>query len=677
MIGTHIAHYKVTARLGAGGMGEVYRATDTKLGRDVALKLLPPKAIADPQARARLLEEARHASALNHPHICHVYEVNEAQGLTYIAMELAEGQPLAQRIPEGGLPAETLLRFGEQISAALAHAHERGIIHRDLKSANVMITAAGQVKVLDFGLAQRLRGEELEAATRSRVSEVRSAEIAGTLAYMAPEVLSGEPASESSDIWSLGVLLYEMAAGKMPFSGATGYELTAAILRETPAPLPAKTSAGLRGVIDRCLAKEPAQRYQRASELRAALEALRSGIAVAVALPAKDRGRPRWLTVKMWPLVAVLLMMTVAIVFATFKGVPVSFFVGSTNYKKMGGPRLSTSGKPSANAEANEYFDRAMVFLPTQFDLLRARQMLERALELDPLFAEARAWYGFTHWLILDSGYSNDTSWLYKSEEELRRALKDDPNSGRVHATLAGVYLYQGRKELLPGEIAKALAVLPNDANTLTWQVLYDRLEGDYDKAKKLCLEMLARDALWFPARLNLGILLQMEGDLAGAIREQRKILEQSPRNIYGIEKLARAYLATGDLKAARQVLETGRADYARNFRFRGARALLLLMEGQTRAALREMDAELLKWLDAGVMETISAAEFFALAGDNARALDWLDRSVRNGNEDLRWLQHNPLLKSIRNEPRFKQILDSIAFRRQQRQSDQARPVPR
>lgn len=276
MIGKSLGHFQIEERLGAGGMGVVYRARDTRLNRPVALKLIGEKHAQDAQARARLLNEARTASALSHPHICHIYEVGEASGQAYIAMEYVAGRPLAETIPQDGLPAETVLRYGVPIADALAHAHDHGIIHRDLKSSNVMITPEGRVKVLDFGLAKRLRGEELAEVTRSRVSLTEAGTVTGTLHALAPEVLRGEPADARSDVWALGVSLYEMAAGRLPFEGKTGFEMSSAILRESPAPLPSRVPAALRAVILRCLAKDSGQRYQRASEVRAALETIQS-----------------------------------------------------------------------------------------------------------------------------------------------------------------------------------------------------------------------------------------------------------------------------------------------------------------------------------------------------------------------------------------------------------------
>ena len=277
-LGEQLGSYKILSLLGAGGMGEVYRAHDAKLGRDVALKVLPRELADDPEWRTRLLREARAAASLNHPNICTIHEVGEADGHAYIAMEVVEGQPLSGRLAAGPLPPEEIVRYGLQLADALAHAHDRGVVHRDLKSANVMVTPEGRVKVLDFGLARRVSGEELaEVTTRAHASLSQAGAILGTLPYMAPEQLRAQPADARSDVWALGVVLYEMAAGVRPFEGQTGFELSSAILHETPSPLPSRVPAPLQVVTSRCLEKEPARRYQRASEVRAALEAIQPG----------------------------------------------------------------------------------------------------------------------------------------------------------------------------------------------------------------------------------------------------------------------------------------------------------------------------------------------------------------------------------------------------------------
>ncbi len=654
MMGQTLGHYRIQEQVGAGGMGVVYRARDERLDRDVALKVLPPEALSEESARVRLLQEARIASALNHPHICTIYEVGEADGQTYIAMEYVQGRPLSAMIPRHGLPLETAMRHATQIADALAHAHDRGVIHHDLKSSNVVVTPEGRAKVLDFGLARRLRQEELSEATRSQVSVAEGRAIVGTLHYMAPEVLRGESADTHSDLWAFGVVLYEMAAGARPFQGQTGYELSSAILREPPAPLPERVPAGLRAIIQRCLAKEPGQRYQRAGEVRAALEAIQSGIAVVPAAPTSEVSRRRWL----WALGGGAgLGMLALVVGLTPKG----------PRPAAGGPRLSTGAPASKNSEANEYFEKAILFFRVQNDQPRARLMLEKAFQLDPHFAEARRWYGFSYVIMINSGYSNDTSLLYKAEEELRRALQDDPASGSVHSALASVYMHQGRKDLVPIEVEKALKAKADDPEALMWLLNYHRFNGDNGAALTLARQMVEREPLFFPPRMNLGDILRTQGDTAGAIREQEKVLEQASGNLFGIWFLSRAYLDAGELVKARAILERGRSVDPKNYLVRLAWALLLALEGKREEAMKEMDEEVLKFASANFIATLGAAEFYASLGEASKALEWLERAVRNGDEREEWFRRDPLLASIRNEPRFQQILDSIAFRRRQR----------
>lgn len=298
MIGQILGYYRIVERIGAGGMGVVFRARDERLQRDVAIKVLPAGAVADEAAKSRLLGEARIAAALNHPHICTIHEVGEADGGLYIVMELVAGRPLDSLIGGDALPLEAIIRYGTEIADALAHAHAHNVIHRDLKGANVVVTAEGHAKVLDFGLAKRFRKKELDDLTLSRDAISEAVGMAGTLAYMAPELLRGDEADPRTDLWALGIVLYQLASGDLPFRRRTAFELTSAILREPPPPLPPRVPPGLRDVILRCLAKEPEQRYQSAGEVRAALEAIRSQTAVLAAeppLPREGLRARRWL----------------------------------------------------------------------------------------------------------------------------------------------------------------------------------------------------------------------------------------------------------------------------------------------------------------------------------------------------------------------------------------------
>ena len=281
MSNKQLGRYRLIETIGSGGMGVVHRAHDPKLARDVALKTLHPNVLEDDNSRKRFLDEALALSRLNHPNICTIYEVGDEGGQTFIAMEYVKGRPLSALIPPDGLPLETALRYGMQITDALAHAHRQGLLHRDLKSANVVINDEGNVKVLDFGLARRI--DRQSAATQTQV-------LMGTPAYMAPEVLAGADADVRADIWALGVVLFEMAAGAQPFTGDTGPALVSAIMKDPPRALPSRIPASVRGVIQRCLAKEPGQRYQSATEVRAALETARLDQTV-VQSPIASRGR--------------------------------------------------------------------------------------------------------------------------------------------------------------------------------------------------------------------------------------------------------------------------------------------------------------------------------------------------------------------------------------------------
>ncbi len=271
LVGSLISHYRIVGLLGQGGMGVVYRAHDEKLGRDLALKVLPATSLPGETERARLMREARTASRLNDPHIVHVYEVGEDSGRDFIAMELVEGRTLREAIPASGLPTETVFRYGQEIAQAIACAHEHGVVHRDLKTSNIMLTGDGHVKILDFGLARHVPPLGSESSVQD-IGVTSTGVIVGTLSHLSPEVLRGTAADPRSDVWALGVVLYEMASGKLPFHGDSSSALVQSIERDPPPPLGAQVPSRLRAVISRCLARDPSQRYRNASEIRIALE---------------------------------------------------------------------------------------------------------------------------------------------------------------------------------------------------------------------------------------------------------------------------------------------------------------------------------------------------------------------------------------------------------------------
>jgi serine/threonine-protein kinase len=272
--GVKLGSYQIDRPLGRGGMGVVFLAHDTTLHRQVALKVLGSRAAGE-TAHAQLLREARNAAALNHPNICTVYEVGEANGSAFIAMEYVEGRSLRDRLDEGALPLEEAVAYGLQAADALAFAHDHGVVHRDFKAANAMITRDGRLKIVDFGLARR--GDALMAGATTMASLVPAGAAAGTPYAMAPEQMRGETADARTDIWALGVLLYEMVTGAQPFNAQTVPELFSSILRDPPRPWPDGVAVGIKPIIERCLEKEPARRYHHAREVNRALDAIQSG----------------------------------------------------------------------------------------------------------------------------------------------------------------------------------------------------------------------------------------------------------------------------------------------------------------------------------------------------------------------------------------------------------------
>jgi serine/threonine protein kinase/TolB-like protein/tetratricopeptide (TPR) repeat protein len=281
--GQRLLHYRLIERIGKGGMGEVFVAEDTKLKRKVALKILPPELAEDPERRARFEREALAVAALNHPNIITIHAVEHAERVHFFTMELVDGKPLTQRIPKDGVPLHELFEIAIPLADALAAAHGRGITHRDLKPDNVMLTADGRVKVLDFGLAKVAAGSEAAGGRQqdATATVTQQGRILGTVNYMSPEQAEGKSVDARSDVFSLGVLLYQMATGQVPFQGDTPISTITSIMRDMPTALTDLNQGlprHLDRVVKRCLAKDPGRRYQSALELRNELEHLKEEV---------------------------------------------------------------------------------------------------------------------------------------------------------------------------------------------------------------------------------------------------------------------------------------------------------------------------------------------------------------------------------------------------------------
>jgi serine/threonine protein kinase len=304
MIGSNVSHYKVTSKLGEGGMGEVWRAEDTKLGRDVALKMLPDGFAQDPERLARFEREARVLASLSHPNIAGIHGLEEVEGKRFLVMELVDGQTLAERIQQGPMPVEEAVRIAKQIAEAVEAAHEKGVVHRDLKPANVNITPDGTVKVLDFGLAKALIGDPMSG---DKIDQALSLSptltqamtglgvLLGTAGYMSPEQARGKPVDRRADIWSFGCILYEMLTGQRLFTGETATDVIGAVVHKEPDldELSAKVPARIRRLLDRCLQKDVNRRLQSIGDARIALQEWMENPEEEAVEAAT--ARPRWL----------------------------------------------------------------------------------------------------------------------------------------------------------------------------------------------------------------------------------------------------------------------------------------------------------------------------------------------------------------------------------------------
>ena len=283
MIGRTISHYRITEKLGQGGMGVVYKAEDLQLGRPAALKFLSPAYLEDEEQRARFIKEARAAAALDHPNICTIYEAGEEDGLIFLAMAYVEGDTVTQKIRSGPLDEAQAVDIAVQIADGLQEAHQNDIVHRDIKSSNIMVTSKGQVKILDFGIAKDLASADSD----------QTRQVLGTPAYMSPEQTREERVDQRSDIWSLGVVLYQMLSGKLPFAGKFDAAIVYAVLHEEPVPLDdvaPDVAPGVDAVVRCALSKSRRRRYQAVSEMSGALRQL--GLGPAAVTQARETAPP-------------------------------------------------------------------------------------------------------------------------------------------------------------------------------------------------------------------------------------------------------------------------------------------------------------------------------------------------------------------------------------------------
>ena len=526
--GARLGPYEIISPLGAGGRGEVYLAEDTRLDRRVALKLLPPALVSDEQAKKRLLREAKSAATLDHPNICAIYEVGEENGRNFIAMQFVEGETLAARIERKPLDINAALDIADQVADALAAAHSRGIVHRDIKPQNIMIAGSGLVKVLDFGLAKKIYDQPIDVSAAETASFLTEAGlIVGTAPYMSPEQVRAESLDARSDIFSFGAVLYEMLSGRRPFVAKSTAELISAILTHEPAPLrnqEGSMPAKLDQLVRTCLAKDPSNRFQTMEELRAELKAARRDFesgnpaALTAATTVFTTGRvehEKWrglLSNRVALAWTSFILILAASVYALFLWNSASS--SSSVIKPTSSPAydLYLRGKVNSRSQNREYNENAISlleqaikadpgFAPAYAELARAYSIkswyfateleqkrlnveaeanVDKALALDRNLAEAHSARAFILWTHA-KGFPHE-----QSIKSYLRALALNPDDEEAHHQLGTIYLHIGLFEKGWDEIEKALAINPAFTLARFRFGVIDIYRGEYEEALRV-----------------------------------------------------------------------------------------------------------------------------------------------------------------------------------------------
>ncbi len=648
MLGKTLLHYRISAALGAGGMGEVYLARDTKLGRDVAIKILPPQLSADPDRLERFRREASIVAALNHPNIVTIYSVEEADGLNFFTMEHVDGCILSDLVPDGGLPMAEFQKYAIPLVDALNAAHAQGVTHRDLKPGNIMVNRDGHLKVLDFGLAKARIAESRKPTSDSLVETeflTGHGQILGTTPYMSPEQLKGQPADARSDIFALGTVLYVMATGKHPFHCASSAETISSIMSHSPPrvrTLNSKLSPGLGEIIHRCLEKDPSLRYQSARELRQALENLGQGRVAdrqrETEITDEEHLRRRRLRFPVRPAVAATVVVLVAAgVWAVWKdrSAPVPSLRSLAVL-----PFANLSGDPGLD-QLSEAVGSGLITTLREFEGLqivgRSESWSQRGkspLELGRDFGVGSVVEGeigqdgvglrlavsltdtYTGFVLWSHTYSVAADQAYRTQEQMARDLatylsiplgsKDRrqmaQDAGQSH--LAYDYFVAGQRFLdAPDEprgpdsaaenFRQALRVAPDFAlahvglSEALWQIYYRDGDGQALAEAEREAETACRIDPEMPtAQVALARIHRATGRQDSAIEELEDVLARHPRPDEAYRELARSYQRVGNFDEAESAFRAATALRADDWFNWNALGTYLMIQGRYEDAL-------------------------------------------------------------------------------------------
>jgi adenylate cyclase len=709
--GQTLSHYRLVEKIGEGGMGVVWKAFDTSLDREVALKLLSESFAEDPAKLDRLEAEAKTIAALNHPHIVTLYSIEKADGSRFLTMELVSGRTLAELIPADGLPFDEVMKIAVPVADAVSAAHRRGIVHRDLKPRNIMVDAEGRVKVLDFGLAKSpppLASEDLSDRTTRTFAGTA---LSGTLAYMSPEQLQAEPSDPRTDVFSLGVVLYEMATGRRPFEAKSSAELITAILRDTPIP-PTRLRPGLPGEMDRliarCLEKEPRYRLQSAVDVGWELEQLQSEArraktrAVAV-LPFVDLSRE-----KDQDYLCDGLAEEILIALSKLEGLRVSSRAASFRFRsrdadvretgrrlgveaivhgsvRQAGERLRVAVELVNVADGFEIwtdiFDRGMEDVFAVQDEIAQRVVRALGVSLSeterealgkPAAADVRAFDFYLQARKFFYLYSRKS--MRFALELFERAIALDPAYARAWSGIADccafLYLNVGRRledaERADAASRRALELDHGLAQAHASRGTALSLLERHEEAEKAFEAAIRLEPDLFEARYFFARSAFARGDLENAVRQYEAAMRARPEDYQSPLLVGQILEDVGRTAEAQAVRRRGVRVAEEHLRLRPDDARALYMGANGLVALGET-ARGLEWADRALaldpddpMLLYNIGCIRSLAGATEEALDCLERAVEAGMRHRGWLEHDSNLDAVRSHPRFQALMQRL-----------------
>jgi tetratricopeptide (TPR) repeat protein len=645
--GTRLGPYEILSPIGAGGMGEVYRARDPRLAREVAVKVLPEEFFEGEERRARFEREARLLAALNHPGIAAIYSFEEIPSSSsssstrhLLVMELVEGDDLAVRLASGPLSLEESLSFSRQIADALSAAHGKGIVHRDLKPANVKVTPDGRVKLLDFGLAKAVEPGPAETnAPTATASPTLAGEVLGTPAYMSPEQARGDAVDARTDVWAFGCLVCEMVTGRSPFRRRTTAETLAAVLGEKP-PLDEaiwRRAPGLRALVSRCLEREPSLRPGSGRELVRGLAETRppsAGPRVAAAAAAVA--------------VAIVLL---ALALRRVGTPPAGSPLPSSSAAAPGGdsPTFALYEKARAAYQAN-----------TKADNTRAIALYDEALRVDPKYAPAWAGLAFACARYSFQYFDADPKWAGRAEEAAARALEYGPYLAEAHQARAQVLSSQHQnfnfRMALP-EARRALELSPNFDIAHYWMgVGYGLHLGLFDEGVRALERAAEINPKWAAPLAAKGVIRLQQGRYDDALASARRAVQMAPGYSVAYHPLADALLRLGRDAEADAEITRALEKEPRNTWVLSLRAVLAARRGAPDEADALIEKAEALYDDHHVQ--YNAALVAALRGDAAGAVFRLRRVVAGNFNPYGWFEVDPLLAPVRGDGAFKAFLE-------------------